>query len=196
LAGLTLRLSPGGKWVTSDTKLPERVLANLIQNAMKYTVRGGVVVVARTTATHFHIEVWDTGVGIAAHELPRIFDEYYQVGGHGGLRTQGMGMGLAIVRRLVRLLGHALTVVSEPGRGTMFRLSIRQRGAPEVHDLTAPADTQPMPAGRARSVLLVEDDEPVRQGLALLLEEAGYIALPAANLEQARQLLRVRSLVA
>jgi signal transduction histidine kinase len=194
LAGLSLRFSPGGKWVTSDPQLLERVLANLIQNAMKYTVHGGAVVVARTTATHFHIEVWDTGVGIAAQELPRIFDEYYQVRGHGGLRAQGMGMGLAIVRRLVRLLGHELTVVSRPGRGTMFRLAIAQRGAPEVQDMTAPADTQPMPAGRARSVLLVEDDAPVREGLALLLEEAGYVALPAANLEQARQLLRVLEL--
>jgi len=194
LAGLSLRFSPGGKWATSDPHLLERILGNLIQNAMKYTVRGGVVVVARSTATHFNIEVWDTGVGITATELPRVFDEYYQIGGHASLRQQGLGMGLAIVKRLVCLLGHRLTVVSQPGRGTMFRLGIEQRGAPEVQDLTAPADTLPMPAGRARTVLIVEDDNAVREGLALLLEESGYAALQACGLEEARQILRVQEL--
>lgn len=191
LSGLNLRFSPGGKWVTSDPQWLERILANLIQNALKYTAQGGVAVVARTAAGHFHVEVWDTGPGIPAAELPRIFDEYYQVRGHGGLRPQGMGMGLAIVRRLVRLLGHGLTIASAPGRGTMFRVIIRQRGAPEVEDLTAPADTQPMALDHPRTVLVVEDDEAVREGLAMLLEEAGYVALSAASLEQARQTLRV-----
>ncbi|MDY0743275.1 ATP-binding protein [Paucibacter sp. R3-3] len=191
LAGLSLRFSPGGKWVTSDPQLLERILANLIQNAMKYTAHGGVVVVVRSSARHFNIEVWDTGVGIAASELPHIFDEYYQVPGHKALRQQGTGMGLAIVRRLVRLLGHRLTVASQPGRGTMFRLSVQQRGSPEVQDLTAPADTLPMPAGRARTVLIVEDDDAVREGLALLLEESGYAALQARSLEDARQTLRM-----
>ncbi len=194
LAALTLRFSPGGKWLTSDPQLLERVLANLIQNAMKYTARGGVVVVARSTASHLNIEVWDTGVGIAASELPRVFDEYYQVPGHKALRQQGMGMGLSIVRRLVRLLGHRLTVASQLGRGTMFRLSIAAGGTPELQDLAPPADTQPTPAGRLRTVLIVEDDDAVREGLALLLEESGYAALQAASLEEARQTLRMLEL--
>ncbi|WP_377154927.1 ATP-binding protein [Roseateles sp. UC29_93] len=116
-AGLGLRFSPGGKSVTSDPQLLERILGNLIQNAIKYTEEGGVVVVARSTSTHLNLEVWDTGIGIKSSDLPRIFAEFYQVGQSERSRTQGLGMGLAIVKRLAHLLGYRLMVASRPGRG-------------------------------------------------------------------------------
>src|SRR5690606_40354979 len=78
-AGLALRFKPGGKHVTSDPQLLERILSNLIQNAIKYTREGGIVVVARTVGPNVNIEVWDTGIGMPARELPRIFDEFYQL---------------------------------------------------------------------------------------------------------------------
>jgi CheY-like chemotaxis protein len=185
--GLNLRFSPGGKSVTSDPQLLERIIGNLIQNAIKYTERGGIIVVARTTATHFNVEVWDTGVGIRAADLPRIFDEFYQVGRGQRTRGQGLGMGLAIVKRLARLLGHSLTVVSRPGRGTMFRIGIAQGGLPVIQDVTAAADTLPMPVLQPRTVLIVDDEESIRVGLSLLLEEWGYQALAAADVAQALQ---------
>lgn len=191
LAGLSLRFSPGGKSVTSDPQLLERILGNLIQNAIKYTERGGIVVVARTTATHFNVEVWDTGVGIRAADLPRIFDEFYQVGRGDRLRGQGLGMGLAIVKRLARLLGHSLTVVSQPGRGTMFRLGIAQGGLPEIQDAVAAADTLPMPALQPRTVLIVDDEEAIREGLGMLLEEWGYQAVAAGSVAQAERLVHM-----
>jgi signal transduction histidine kinase len=76
LAGLGLRFSPGGKSVTSDPQLLERIVGNLIQNAIKYTERGGIVVLARSTRTHVNVEIWDTGSGIAPEVLPRIFEEF------------------------------------------------------------------------------------------------------------------------
>lgn len=190
LAGLGLRFSPGGKSVTSDPQLLERILGNLIQNAIKYTEHGGIVVVARSTATHFNVEVWDTGVGIGPAELPRVFEEFYQAGRGQRKRAQGLGMGLAIVKRLARLLGHSLTVASQPGRGTMFRIGIAQGALSEIQDVTAAADTLPMPALQPRTVLVIDDEEPIREGLSLLLEEWGYQALTAGSVEQARSVVR------
>ena len=191
LAGLNLRFSPGGKSVISDPQLLERILGNLIQNAIKYTERGGMVVVARTTATHFNVEVWDTGQGIRPADLPRIFDEFYQVGRGDRTRGQGLGMGLAIVKRLARLLGHRLTVASQPGRGTMFRISIAQGGLPDIQDVTAAADTLPMPVLQPRTVLIVDDEEAIREGLGMLLEEWGYQAVAAGTLEQAERMVHL-----
>ncbi len=173
--GLGLRFSPGGKSLTSDPQLLERILGNLIQNAIKYTEQGGIVVVARTTRDYLNVEVWDTGAGIAVGELPRIFDEFYQVGRGARARERGFGMGLAIVKRLALLLGHRLEVASRPGRGTMFRIGIALGGLPDIQDVTAAADTLPMPqsASQPRTVLIVEDEAAIREGLGLLLEEWG-----------------------
>ncbi|HET8746247.1 MAG TPA: hybrid sensor histidine kinase/response regulator [Ramlibacter sp.] len=191
-AGLALRFAPGGKSVTSDPQLLERLLGNLVQNAIKYTERGGIAVIARTTRDYVNVEVWDTGVGIEASELPRIFHEFYQVGGGGRARERGFGMGLAIVKRLAQLLGLRLVVASRPGRGTVFRVGIPVGGLPELQDLTAAADTLPMPlpASQPRTVLIVEDEAAIREGLGLLLEEWGYQAVAARTAEDAERLAR------
>ena len=185
--GLGLRFSPGGKSISSDPQLLERVMGNLVQNAIKYTERGGIAVVARSTQTHLHLEVWDTGIGIRAAELRRVFDEFYQVGKGHRVRAQGLGMGLAIVKRLVRLLGHELIVSSRPGRGTMFRLRIALGGLPEIQDVTAAADTLPMPLLQPRTVLVLDDEEAIREGLCMLLQEWGYDAIAAASIAEAER---------
>lgn len=187
LAGLGLRLSPGGKTVHSDPQMLERILGNLIQNAIKYTEHGGIVVVARSTADVVNVEVWDTGKGIAANELPCIFDEYYQIGRPERDRSHGLGMGLAIVKRLTRLLGHRLTVASRSGRGTMFRVGIPVASLPDLQDALAPADTVPMQVTQSQMVLVIDDEEPIREGLRGLLQEWGYQAVTAASLAQAEQ---------
>ncbi len=189
LAGLALRFSPGGKRVTSDAQLLERILGNLVQNAIRYTSSGGVAVVARNTHTHLNIEVWDTGHGVSAENLPRIFDEFFQVGRGERDRSQGLGMGLAIVKRLVALLGHRLEVRSVPGRGTMFRLGVALGTLGGIEDETAAADTQAMApeTGVAQMVLVVDDEEPIREGLRALLQEWGYQAMTAADAGQAEQ---------
>jgi len=103
------------------------------------------------------------------------------------VRTQGLGMGLAIVKRLVRLLGHELIVASKPGRGTMFRLRIALGGLPEIQDVTAGADTLPMPLLQPRTVLVLDDEEAIREGLCGLLQEWGYDAIAAGSIAQAER---------
>ena len=185
--GLGLRFSPGGKSISSDPQLLERILGNLVQNAIKYTDRGGIVVVARSTASHINVEIWDTGMGIRPADLRKVFDEFFQVGRGERVRTQGLGMGLAIVKRLVRLLGHELIVASTPGRGTMFRLRIALGGLPDIQEVTAGADTLPMPPLQPRTVLVLDDEEAIREGLCLLLEEWGYDAIAAGSIVQAER---------
>lgn len=186
-AGLSLRFSPGGKSVRSDPQLLERVLGNLIQNALRHTREGGLVVVARTQARsqQICIEVWDTGSGIGADELPRIFDEFYQVRDGTRRRQRGLGLGLAIVKRLVRLMGHTLTVASCPGRGTMFRLGVATSDFDEVERVTAAADTVPLQVYAARTVLVIDDEDSIRDGLCVVLTEWGYEPHMAATVDEA-----------
>jgi signal transduction histidine kinase/CheY-like chemotaxis protein len=185
LAGLGLRFSPGGKSVTSDPQLLERIVGNLIQNAIKYTERGGIVVVARSTPRYVNIEIWDTGVGIAPDLLPRVFEEFYQVGRGERDRTHGLGMGLSIVKRLAQLLNHRLVISSRAGHGTMFRVGVPIGQLPGIQEDIAPADTLPMVVTTPRMVLVIDDEEPIREGLRLLLEEWGYQAMTAADGAQA-----------
>jgi signal transduction histidine kinase/CheY-like chemotaxis protein len=188
--GLGLRFSPGGKSVSSDPQLLERVLGNLLQNAIRYTTTGGIVVVARSTETHVHVEVWDTGIGIHARDLPKIFDEFYQVAGGQRVRSQGLGMGLAIVKRLVKLLRHELQVASRPGRGTMFRLRIARGGLDGIERVTAAADTLPLGPLQPRTVLVLDDEDTIREGLSMLLREWGYDAIAAGSITEALHALR------
>ncbi|MEK8034842.1 hybrid sensor histidine kinase/response regulator [Ideonella sp. DXS29W] len=193
-AGLGLRFSAGCKSVRSDPQLLERILGNLIQNAIKYTERGGIAVVARSTSTHVNVEVWDTGVGIAPADLPRVFEEFCQVGRYGRVRAQGLGMGLAIVKRLAGLLGHRLTVRSRPGGGTMFRVGIAMGELPGIEEETVAADTLPMPVLQPCSVLVIDDEAPIRDALRLLLEEWGYDVVCAATTHEAERTVRSRAM--
>jgi signal transduction histidine kinase len=114
-----LRVCPGT--TISDPILLQRILGNLITNAVKYTQRGGILVASRRTRKGLEVEIWDTGVGIAPVHQREIFREFYKVPGHAGTE-EGFGLGLYIVARLTHILGHPLTLSSRVGRGTVFRL--------------------------------------------------------------------------
>ena len=187
-AGLNLRFKPGGKLVHSDPQLLERILSNLIANAIKYTRDGGIVVVARTHGDRAHIEVWDTGVGIPEPELPRVFDEFYQLHNPERDRSRGLGMGLAIVKRLALLLDHPLTVSSRLGRGTMVRLAVPQTDPDALHGMDLGAETVPSPIGNARTLLFIDDEESIRESMRLLLQEWDYEVLVAGSIDEACRL--------
>ena len=119
--GLQFRLHSVPGSVVSDPILLQRIVGNLISNAVKYTERGGVLVATRHTPEGWRIEVWDTGVGIAPVHQREIFREFFKVPSHAGTED-GFGLGLHIVSRLCGILGHPLTLASRPGRGTVFRL--------------------------------------------------------------------------
>ncbi|HZY19024.1 MAG TPA: HAMP domain-containing sensor histidine kinase [Ramlibacter sp.] len=121
--GLRFRVHAVAGSVTSDPILLQRLVGNLISNAVKYTTEGGVLVAARMTRRGPRIEVWDTGVGIAPVHQREIFREFFKVPGHAGT-DEGFGLGLYIVSRLSHILGHPLELASRPGRGTVFRLLV------------------------------------------------------------------------
>ena len=120
-----LTVTAGSEFLRTDRVLLRQMVQNLLTNALQYTRVGGVSIRTVCTATHFNIEVTDTGVGIAPDQIERIFDEYYRVERPGAGR-RGSGLGLNIVRQISRLLGYGVEVESELGRGTTFRLAIPQ----------------------------------------------------------------------
>lgn len=188
--GLLLRFKPGGKLVTSDPLLLERILANLIHNAIRYTRDGGVSVLARTRHDRISLEVWDTGVGIDSDQLPCIFNEFFQVDNPGRDRDKGLGMGLSIVKRLVLLLGHELEVASVPGRGTVFRVLLPPTQFEEMSSMVLGADTIAPPPEDDRTVLVIDDDAAVRAGMNDMLQCWGFTVLLAGTIDEARTAVR------
>ncbi len=172
---LQLRLRATPCWVLSDPQLLQRLLSNLVDNALKYTPRGGVVVAARARGPLVWIDVCDTGIGISPEHLGRIFDEFYQVDNPGRDRAQGLGIGLSIVQRLSRLLAHPLQVHSRPQRGSRFRMVLPAVSASGVApSIARPDAVLPLP----RRVLLIDDEAPIRQAVTGLLQ-AHRVAIDA-----------------
>lgn len=115
--------------VTSDALMLERIVRNLLANAIRYTDSGGVLIGCRLHGEMTLVEVWDTGRGIPPEHLQGIWEEFYQVGNASRNHAEGLGLGLSIARKLAASLGHDLDVRSTPGKGTVFRLTIRPRGS-------------------------------------------------------------------
>jgi len=122
--GLKLVMRPTTLTVVSDIQALERILRNLITNAIRYTARGGVLIGCRRRGGEAVIEVWDSGEGIPADQLERIWEEFFQLGNAARDRNEGLGLGLSIVRKLALMLGHRVSVASRPGRGTVFRVAL------------------------------------------------------------------------
>ncbi|MBD9526549.1 MULTISPECIES: hybrid sensor histidine kinase/response regulator [Paracoccus] len=165
--GLRLRFIPTMAVVESDPTFLRRIAQNLISNAIKYTDQGGVLVGARKRGESVWLEVFDTGIGIAAHDRARIFNEFHRISRDGG--APGMGLGLSIVRRACAKLGHPIAMDSEPGRGTVFRVSL-PLVTPESR-VIVPAALQSGPCLRGRVALVVENDAAMRRALQLLLRD-------------------------
>ena len=183
-ARLCVRLgvgAPDGRvWVRTDPLLLERVLGNLLSNALRYTVQGGVLLAARPWGGSVRLQVIDTGIGIPADQQDSIFEEFVQLNNPQRDDTQGVGLGLATVQRLCKLLDHPLALRSQPGRGSAFSL---------VLPGTAPAAPMPLPAVAGAQlqgrVLLVEDNDLVRESLQQTLQGWGlqvqaFAGAPAA----------------
>jgi len=179
--GLRLSAVPTRRYVVSDPILCERILRNLVVNSVRYTYSGGVVFGCRRAADGVRIEVHDTGIGIPADKHAAVFAEFYQVGNSQRDRTQGLGLGLAIVDRLAKLLGHRLTLRSEVGRGTTFTLEL-PIGRPQDHRAPVPVDTAALHLDGV--IALVIDDEPhILRGMQMLLETWHCVALVAPSVE-------------
>lgn len=122
--GLRFRARLAGAGLRTDPTLLERILRNMLSNAVRYTEAGGILFAARRRSGMLRVEVWDTGVGVPQDHLDLIFEDFHQVGNAARNREEGLGLGLAIVARLSRLLGCRISVRSRVGRGSCFSLEV------------------------------------------------------------------------
>ena len=182
--GLRWRVVSSRWTVTSDRRFLTEMVRNLVTNAFRYTDKGGVLLGCRRHADKLRIEVWDTGMGISEDEIPRIFGEYHQASGHH--QRGGLGLGLAIVQRLGELLGHAVQVRSEVGKGSVFYVE-----TPCVTAVSkpSPAESRDVAAASTGTLLVVEDELSVRESLELLLEREGHAVSAVASGESALALV-------
>jgi signal transduction histidine kinase len=187
--GLALTLVPTSLWVWSDPLLLERILLNLVANAIRYSVEGRVLIGCRRRAESVDLVVADSGVGIAPIHLPNIFQEFYRAGPLREGLTNGLGLGLAIVRRLVLLLGHQITVESQLGKGTVFYLRI-PRAVPQKR-ASAPQATLAQNL-RGTRVLVVDDETSARDAIQGLLAQWGCDVITAEGGDEALRHVRNR----
>jgi len=175
--GLHLRFRDPGLWVFTDPNLLERMLANLISNAIRYTERGGVLVSARPRGRHVLIQVRDTGIGIPREHQQAIFVEFYQIDNAARESHKGLGLGLSIVDRLARALGLRLELHSQPGRGTCFSFLLPLGKAIQPEPGTS--STLPPPVAHA-PVHIIGESENLAQ-VRELVRAWGYPAPPCTD---------------
>lgn len=181
--GLRLECERTEAVVVSDPILLARVLRNLLGNAVKYTAVGRVAIgVAERDEGHVDISVSDSGRGIPAERQQAIFDEYVQLDNPERDRRKGLGLGLAIVRRVCEVLEHPLALESTVGRGSRFTLTV-PRGRVEAVIVPAPEAAGDRLAGV--HVLVIDDEEGIRNGMALMLGDWGCTVSTAGDVDAA-----------
>ena len=179
--GLALRYVPTRQAACSDPVLVERILRNLVTNAIRYTDRGKVLVGCRACGGVMRVEVWDTGIGIAPDKRERIFDEFYQAAERD--RREGLGLGLAIVRRVARLLQIELSLDSTPGRGSVFRFTLPRCDPERAQHADAAMSPPSAVVSLQEAVVLVIDDDPaVLEAMTEALRYCGARVVGAKSL--------------
>jgi CheY-like chemotaxis protein/two-component sensor histidine kinase len=183
--GLRLRVRRSEAWVRSDPMLLERILLNLVSNAVRYTLHGGIIVGCRRRGEMLRIEVWDSGPGIPEDQKQNIFGEFFQLAAQGRNRYGGLGLGLAIVDRLRRLLNHQIELASTLGRGSRFAILV-----PIAAECVTAAESVEIPhptafAVEGKVVLVIADAPIVQEGTGGLLGRWGYSVLTAGSDEAA-----------
>jgi signal transduction histidine kinase/CheY-like chemotaxis protein len=178
---VALVLHPTSLAAESDPVLVERILRNLVENAVRYTDQGRVVVGCRRGATFLQLQVWDTGRGIAEEETRSIFREFYQIRTSGDEPRGGLGLGLAIVRRLTHALDSPLTVRSRPGLGSCFSLSLPRAQSLAMDRAAPPLPATPPAVLRRGFIVIIDDDEAIRSAMVSLLTNWGHRVLAGAS---------------
>ncbi len=164
--GIALRCVDSDLLVESDPRLLERIIVNLVSNAIRYTKTGYVEMECTKHDTFVEIAIHDTGIGIPREKQDLIFDEYYQVGNDARDREKGLGLGLSIVKNLARVLEHPLSVESKEGAGSVFTVTVP--AAQSDNSVTLPAHVsgnQRQESDRKPVVLFVEDDPAITDGI-------------------------------
>ena len=193
--GLNLDVGRTDATVLTDPVLLERVLRNLLANALRHTERGGVRLdVGESRGGRVRLRVIDTGPGIPPHQRERVFEEFVQLDGSARDRGEGIGLGLAIVRRAARLLDVELSLDEAPGGGTAVDLVLPVTDA--VPD-GAPVPVAPPrpPATDALTLLVIDDEADVRGAMVLYLESCGHAVLAVGSGDEALEALESSGLV-
>jgi signal transduction histidine kinase/CheY-like chemotaxis protein len=184
-AGIDLRVAPTVAWVRSDFVLLEQILLNLVSNAVRYTTHGGVLVGCRERGERLHIEVWDTGPGIPEDQRQKIFEEFYRLE-DADRERKGLGLGLAIVERLCRLLGHPLDLSSTVGRGSRFTVVVPKVAA-RPHTAGSPIEAPPaLNLAAGKLIVVIDDDALVVEAMAGLLRSWGCRVISVQSGDKAR----------
>jgi signal transduction histidine kinase/ActR/RegA family two-component response regulator len=194
--GLNFRVAACSAWVHTDAFFLERILRNLVENALRHTQRGSVLVGCRHSPVGLRLAVYDTGIGIAPDQQQRIFEEFYQVGNPVHDRAQGLGLGLAIVQRLAWVLHSKVTLVSELNRGSVFGLELVR--VPAIgFALPTQSATKPIQQGDLRGLyVVVVDDEPaILDAMRLLLQQWGCSVLAVTSAREAIDQLNVNGCI-
>jgi PAS domain S-box-containing protein len=181
IKGIALVVAPTGAVVRSDRVLLARMLGNLIQNAVRYTHAGHVMIECQPAGDHLRIRIEDTGVGISQQDLSRIWQEFEQLHNPERDRRQGLGLGLSIVRRLATLLDHTVEVSSGPGQGSCFVVSVPLEEDREAAYIAPPAPAIAAPDVAGRLVVIIDDDPLVLETLRMTLEEFGLNVIAAPD---------------
>lgn len=193
-AGLGLRVRSGAWMIRSDIRLLTRILRNFLSNACRYTERGGILLGARRRGQVLRLEVWDSGRGIAADRLESIFLEFNQLDVGRAADRKGVGLGLAIVERIARILDCQVRVRSWPGRGSVFSIDVplsREAPRPVVAPgVPSPALGDPLPG---RRLLVLDNETAILDSMAALLGQWGCEVLTATDRETALQVLQGRA---
>lgn len=179
--GLRLVLRSSRDRVLSDPVLLERVLRNLATNAVRYTDSGGILIAARHRGPLLSLEVWDTGRGIPPEQQENVFQEFYQLDNPERDRSKGLGLGLAIVRRLTKLLGATLRLRSRPGRGSVFKVGVPRVLRPALTVVAPDAPPRASPQGRTGRIVVVDDEVAVRVAMESLLTSWGHQVVCGAD---------------
>jgi CheY-like chemotaxis protein len=175
--GLQLRWRPCHLFARTDPVLLERMVGNLIANAIRYTDRGGVLVACRKRQGKTWVEVWDSGIGIAKDKTVEIFEEYRQIDPGRAIRVGGAvgsGLGLAIVAKTAALMGLQVQVRSRLGRGSVFALELPLSTGLPLADL-------PTPAAHCLRIALVDDNESILDAMCAALQAHGHEVVAATN---------------
>jgi PAS domain S-box-containing protein len=184
--GLRFAVDSSAVEVNSDPALVTQLLRNLLSNAVKYTQRGSVELRCEEVGERLRVEVRDSGIGIAADQVPLIFDEFYQVGVSLNSSRDGYGLGLSIVQRIARLLDLEVVVTSTLDKGSTFAFELpfatgKAEQSGESASLAPPAAAE----GVGHRVLLVEDEPGVRNAMRMLFRMEGFRVIAAASAAEA-----------
>lgn len=190
--GLELRVVPCGLAVRTDPRLLEQIIRNLLSNALKYTLSGKILLGCRRHGGKLRLEVWDTGIGIPENQTEKIFNEYHQLDISIRGRDRGLGLGLSIVKRLSDLLGSKISIRSQLQKGSVFSIEIEQApvGQPLVVLPSLELRAERPQNSPVASILIIEDEDAMRDLLRMGLEQAGHTVVTATNAFEAVTLVK------